>query len=343
MTSTRRRLVILFAALATLAALLAPGPAQAKDKRELTVMSQNLYLGASLGPALDPTFPGGLFGALPVILAEFQATDYVARSGAIADEIAAAGPDIIGLQEVSIWSFATGQTVDFLQILQFQLGLRGLTYVDVASSDNATIVVPGAVTFQDRDVILVNADTPGLSITGSDSGNFAAQFVLSGTPIGDISFNRGWALVDGTFEGKRFRFVNTHLETEDFPSVQEAQTAEFLAGPAKAGGAVIAVGDFNSAADGSTTASYDLLTKAYFDDAWNANPGSDGYTCCQSSSLDNATSELESRIDLVLTHAAARALSAEVVGDTQFRDPLTMPPPFWPSDHAGVVAVIRIH
>ncbi len=339
MTSTRKRIVVLFAALATLAALLSAGPAQAKDKRELTVMTQNLYLGASLGPALDPGFPGGLFGALPVILDEFVRTDYVARSAAIADEIAAARPDLIGLQEVSIWSFATGETVDFLQILQFQLALRGMSYTAEATSYNAVIAVPGFVTFRDRDVILVNNHTPGLEISNSDSDNYTDQYSLLGTPIGDISFNRGWALIDGTFEGKKFRFVNTHLEIEGFASVQEAQTAEFLAGPAKAGGAVIAVGDFNSAADGSNTASYGMLTKAYFDDAWDVNSGADGFTCCQASSLNNATSALESRIDLVLTHAAARTLSAELVGDTAFQGV----PPYWPSDHAGVIAMVRIH
>jgi endonuclease/exonuclease/phosphatase family metal-dependent hydrolase len=135
--------------------------------------------------------------------------------------------------------------------------------------------------------------------------------------------------------------VNTHLETEDWPDEQEAQAAEFLAGPAKKGGAVIAVGDFNSAADGGTTSSYRTLTKSYFNDAWDVNPGDDGWTCCQNDTLTNVPSSLGSRIDLVLTHAAARALSAEVVGDTPFRDPGRWP--FWPSDHAGVVAVVRIH
>ena len=146
-------------------------------------------------------------------------------------------------------------------------------------------------------------------------------------------------MIDGTFEGKKFRFVNTHLETETWPFEQEAQAAEFLAGPAKTGGAVIAVGDFNSAADGSTTASYRMLTKSYFDDAWDVNAGESGLTCCQDGTLTNFPSQLESRIDLVLTHAASRAVSAEVIGDMPFQGV----PPLWPSDHAGVVAVVRIH
>ena len=50
--------------------------------------------------------------------------------------------------------------------------------------------------------------------------------------------------------------------------MQEAQAAEFLAGPGN-GGTVVATGDFNSAADGSTTGTYALLTAPHkFRDVW---------------------------------------------------------------------------
>ncbi len=121
--------------------------------------------------------------------------------------------------------------------------------------------------------------------------------------------------------------------------MQQAQAREFLAGPARGSGAVIATGDFNSAADGSTTTSYADLTRSWFGDAWSVNPGDPGLTCCQNSTLTNPTSILRSRIDLVLTHGAVRPLSAEVVGDSPFQ----AQPPFWASDHAGVVATVRLH
>ena len=360
MTSTRRKIVILFAALATLAALLSAGPAQAKSKRELTVMTQNLYLGADLTPAIAATSELEFVTAVGTIYGTVLFTDFPARSQVIADEIRASGADIIGLQEVSKWTVLGGgglvPSLDFLEILMADLGPG---YSIEAVSHNAMLgpfplALPGtpcapildgeappiftcSVQFEDRDVIIVK-DNPALKVTGSDSGNYDEQVVLSilGQPL---SFNRGWTLIDGKFEGKKFRFVNTHLETETWPSEQEAQAAEFLAGPAKKGGAVIAVGDFNSAADGSSTATYGMLTKSYFDDAWDLNPGDSGLTCCQDGTLANFASELNSRIDLVLTHAASRAVSAEVVGDTAFQGE----PPFWPSDHAGVVAVVRIH
>jgi endonuclease/exonuclease/phosphatase family metal-dependent hydrolase len=194
------------------------------------------------------------------------------------------------------------------------------------------------VSLLDRDVILVNDDNPDLSVFNPQSGRYVAQAEVN-TPVGPLFFDRGWASVDGTFEGKKFRFVNTHLEVGGNADVQEAQGQEFLAGPAKTGGAVIAVGDFNSRADGSSTTTYADLTKSYFDDAWD-DPNDPGFTCCQNETLTNEESELSSAIDFVFTHAPVRALSAYVVGgDTPFQ----MEQPWWPSDHAGVVATLRIH
>ena len=199
------------------------------------------------------------------------------------------------------------------------------------------------MTLQDRDVILVNDDTPGLDVLRSESGDYQEQEVLT-PPVGaPVSFARGWALIDGTFEGKKFRFVNTHLEVESFRATQEAQAREFLAGPAKAPGAVIATGDFNSAADPATTdeptATYAALTRSWFDDAWAVNGGDPGLTCCQNSPLTNPQSQLRTRIDLILLHGPVRAREAHVVGDA----PIQAVQPRWASDHAGVVATLRLH
>ena len=127
-----------------------------------------------------------------------------------------------------------------------------------------------------------------------------------------MSFRRGWATIDGSLKGRPFHFANRHLETEDFPRVQQKQAAEFLAGPALGRGADIATGDFNSAADGSTTKSYALLTKV-FTDAWRVNRGQPGLTCCQNERLT------------VPFHQSPRPV-----------------PPLWASDHAGVVATLRL-
>ena len=91
--------------------------------------------------------------------------------------------------------------------------------------------------------------------------------------------------------------------------MQEKQAAELLAGPAHVRGRLIAVGDFNSAADPATTdkptATYSLLTKSWFRDAWLEAGHGPGLSCCQNGTLSNATSQLYERIDLVLLHTAS--------------------------------------
>jgi endonuclease/exonuclease/phosphatase family metal-dependent hydrolase len=343
----------LVAVLAAAFALALSGVAQAKDKRDVGVMTQNLYLGSSLDAALAATTLPQFLVAANTIWGTVQATNFPVRSDAIADEIAANKPDLIGLQEVTKWTVSGGSTtpsLDFLAILQQDLTDRGLNYSVASVSSNANLPPVPLLTFctggpltctvqlLDRDVILVNNDNPDLTWSNPQSGRYQAQQVITG-PVGPLSFDRGWASIDGTYFGKKFHFANTHLEVENFAAVQEAQGREFLAGPAKSGGAVIATGDFNSAADGSTTTTYADLTKSYFNDAWNTNPGNAGLSCCQNSALSNPTSQLSSRIDLVLTHAASSAQSAALIGNTPFR----ATPPFWPSDHAGVVGTIRIH
>ena len=72
-----------------------------------------------------------------------------------------------------------------------------------------------SVKLEDRDVILVNDDTPGLTWSNPRSGSYVAQEIFN-SPVGELSFDRGWASIDATLMRQPFRFVTTHLETEDF-------------------------------------------------------------------------------------------------------------------------------
>lgn len=328
------------------------GTVAAKDKRELTVMTQNLYLGADIAQVLVATNPTDFLISVAATYGVVQFTDFPTRATAIAAEIDAADADIVGLQEVSNWTSSgpgAPPSLDFLAILQQALTDRGLSFSVAATSHNLSVgPVPlllcsgpfasCLLSYEDRDVILVNDDTAGLDVSNPRSGRYVAQQVVSSL-VGPISFNRGWASIDGQLDGKKFTFATTHFEIEDFAAVQEAQGREFLAGPAKGGAAVIAVGDFNSATDGTTTSTYAGLTKSWFADAWALNSGDPGLSCCQNTTLTNSASEFNSRIDLVLTHGAAGAVEAHLVGDSPFQ----AVPPLWPSDHAGVVATVRIH
>jgi endonuclease/exonuclease/phosphatase family metal-dependent hydrolase len=343
------------------------GHGHGHGKRDLTVMTQNMYLGSSLNPALEATTPEAFVEAVARIYATVQYTNFPQRAEAIADEVQEEEPDLIGLQEVSKWT--TGGLnppagYDFLAILENDLQARGLHYTAASIAHNAKIgpaplalaeqgcVQPGptitcSVELEDRDVILVNDDTPGLTWSNPQSGRYATQQAIE-SPVGPLSFDRGWASIDARLKHQPFRFVDTHLETEESPLVQQTQANEFLAGPAK-GGTVVATGDFNSAADGSTTTSYAQLTApGKFRDSWNEKLLGPGLSCCQESNtpplapgaLNNPVSTFRTRIDLILSRGAARSDGddAHLIGDTPFQ----ATPPFWPSDHAGVVSQLSL-
>lgn len=344
-----------FVIAAATVALLVGGTVPAEAARApVRVMTRNLYLGADLTPALAASTTPAFLGAVAGIYASSRATDFGVRAEAIADEIEDYGPDLVGLQEVTSWQTSGPATVapseDYLPVLLQALNARGLHYAVAATSQNAKIgpvplVAPCGsttvraclVTFIDRDVVLVNQDSRGLRWGNPRAGNFAAQ--LSFTPpvpgAPPVSFNRGWASIDGRFRGQRFHFVTTHLETQGFPEVQRDQAAELLTGPAFGPGSDLLVGDINSAGDRRTTPTYGLLTRK-FRDVWSTRRGP-GYTCCQDSTLTNQSSLLYRRIDVILVHQA-RPGRAWVVGD----EPIAATPPRWASDHAGVVADVRL-
>ena len=342
-----------------------PGKGHGHGKRDLTVMTQNLYLGSSLNPALEATTPEAFVEAVARIYATVQYTNFPQRAEAIADEVEENEPDLIGLQEVSKWTTAglnPPAGYDFLAILENDLQARGLHYTAASISHNANIgpaplvsetcpVVAEqftcSVQLEDRDVILVNDDTRGLTWSNPQSGRYATQQAIE-SPVGPLSFDRGWASIDARLKHQPFRFVDTHLETEESPLVQQTQAAEFLAGPGK-GGTIVVTGDFNSASDGSTTTSYAQLTApGKFRDSWNEKLLGPGNSCCQESNtpplapgaLNNPVSTLRTRIDLILSRGAARSDGddAHLIGDTPFQ----ATPPFWPSDHAGVVSELNL-
>jgi len=370
------RSVRICAAAVTAAALAVGAPSAAsaggsgEGKRDVTVMTQNLYLGSSLDAALVPGItPEQFVAAVASIYGTVVATNFPLRAEKIADEIGAERPDLIGLQEVSKWTAAVTHAVpttveptppsfDFLKILTDALASRGLHYDVVVIAQHVSIppvplVAPQfgcrvtaadcTVAFQDRDVILRNHDAAGLDLdlSTAQAGNFATQ---ASVPLlgQSLSFARGWAAVDGTFDGSKFRFVTTHLEVAEGPAfgqVQEQQARELVAGPLKTLRPVILVGDLNSAADGSTTGSYFTILKALFADAWWTNllKHDPGFTCCQAPLLNNPTSTLDQRIDYVLTRLALPTSAHLLLGEIQ-----GSPLPHWASDHAGLVATVHL-
>ena len=351
--------------MAVVAALLPPGTAAGTaGGPELTVMTRNLYLGTALDNTVTATTPGALIAAATQDWLNVVANDFPTRARALADEIPQARPDVLALQEVSLWRDQTpgdivsgtitpnaGHVVyDFLAILRADLAARHVPYVAESVSTNADAEAPRLdpssangvtdVRLTDRDALLVRAPLAG-KITDPHNGHYAAQFTVP-TFRGPVSFTRGWTLMDYRQDARTpVRIFETHLEVESPPQaaqVQVAQGNEALAIIAGSPYPAVVLGDFNSAADGSTTPTYANLTAALADGWATARPDDPGVTCCQKELLDSVQ-PFAARIDLVLTTWRTPPAQIDRVGTTPFR---LRPPPLWASDHAGVVARLEL-
>jgi endonuclease/exonuclease/phosphatase family metal-dependent hydrolase len=336
------------------------GPKDVGGQRDVTVMTRNLYFGASLDELLLAQNLGEVLYQVELIWAGVQLTDFNVRAKALADEIVEAQPDLIGLQEVALWRTqfpsdtfsgaptpATDVAYDFLQILLDELASRGAHYSVVVSIDNLDTELPVLSTFQDvrltdRDVILARADLPHgyLQVLDTDAGHFDVLLTL---PVGGaipVTVYRGWVAADVKVRGKAFRLVNAHLEDDPAAPIQEFQAWELLLGPTNVDQPVILLGDFNSDTIGTGTDSYEILLSGGFEDAWTDLYAVDsGPTWGHDPDLLNPTPMLTERIDLILYRGNFTLKSIDIVGD---EDGDQAPGGLWPSDHAGVVATFAI-
>jgi len=340
----RKLAVLVVVVLAASMGVAASANADDDSTDRLTVMTRNLYVGSNFTHALTAQTPTEFVQGVSRIWSNVKQTDFRTRAKAIADEIAARRPDVVGLQEASLWERLTGpqpMELDYLRILLAELDARGLSYRAASRVEGFTVTAPAiengelvTLRLTDRDAILVRDDSRELTISSATGQNFAARLSIP-TAIGvTIEVPRMWTQVEGSLDGRPFRVVNTHLDP-DSPAIQVQQAQELLAGPYATNRALIALGDFNSAADGSSTGTYALLTGAGLTDAWG---DAGGFTCCQAELLDNVSSQLSERIDLVMTNAGSRAKETKVVGDRS-QDRMAG---LWPSDHAGVVAELKL-
>src|SRR5262245_14187934 len=351
---TRWKALAVIAAAAALAvpAAQAEEPHPFAGDRQVTVMTRNLFLGTDLNPIFQaPSLPA-LFGAVGAGWAQVQANDFPARAQAIAAEIAAAKPDLVGLQEAMLYrtdvppdgAATPAQTVayDFVDLLVDALAQRGLAYGAVSVFTGTDAELPAGlpptldVRLTDHVVVLARADekTADLKLSNPQSGRYAAALTVP-TVAGPVTLPRGWASVDVKIRGKSFRFVTTHLEAFS-PLIRNPQAAELLAGPAATDLPVVLVGDINSGPGGDPGA-YGLLRAGGFADAWVS--ATAGLTCCHAVDLQDPNPALTKRIDLVMTSGGFATVAADVVGEEPADRTASG---LWPSDHAGVVATLHL-
>ncbi|MFK8017547.1 MAG: endonuclease/exonuclease/phosphatase family protein, partial [Gammaproteobacteria bacterium] len=327
----------------------------------ITIMTRNVYVGADVFRVLnaDPIF---IVPTIAEVYATVEQTNFAERAQVLADEVALFQPHLIGLQEAALVRrqspgdvlfgnpiSATDIDMDFLQMYLDALGERGLNYTVAASVNNADIELPlltddslDDIRLTDRDVILVRSD---VIVQETQAANFTdnVEFEISGVLL---DYLRGYAAATVTIDGRDFRFVNTHLETGGQAEIQAAQAAELVDVLASETLPLIVVGDFNASPESPPERAYGRIAAAGFADVWNNRSIDDtdpGLTCCFNETLTDDEPALTSRIDVLWVrnqpNTALEDVEATVIGANASMQTASG---LWPSDHAGVVATLRV-
>jgi endonuclease/exonuclease/phosphatase family metal-dependent hydrolase len=367
-TSRRGKRLVLLAAVTGLTAFLSSSVAGAQPQQgsKVRVMTQNMYIGP-LGKIREAAAHPE---TLPRVVAEFfnetVDTKPAQRAAAVAEKIHSNHPDLVALQEVGILRTrpgndpkipATEVVHDQLQLLRDALHGDYDTVAVIPNSDVQLVAAAPGVSFvvriTDRTVILARASSNDLKLSNVQVEEYWAKPPVPPAASGLIIPMFGWGSVDVQVNDRKFRFVATHLMgvTPELPAlieIQKAQASELIQSAGKTDLPVVYAGDFNTVV-GSPT--YQILVGSDRVDAWQqknpmalcaeVNPPEvrPGCTCCQNPKLNNPTSELNHRIDLVIVPPRTEIEDVKLVGT----DPATdHPPVLWPSDHAGVVAILKL-
>jgi len=337
------------------------GQSLSKGKGDLRVMTYNVDEGTDFLEVQQATDVNQFLVAVGQTISQVRATDSPSRMQAVANQIIAAGPALVSLQELDRWYTApfnpfTGGCgaptleFDFLQELQDALAAQGAHYaLAMKAQQYAFPLIPGVilpstflcVSVVDEIAILARTDLDPSKFQWSNpkSGQYVSVLQFP-SPFGLLPLPRAWVSVDASFRGKAFRFIGTHLESV-VPSIREAQGGELRAGPANTSLPVILAMDSNAPAFPlPQDPTYMDFIAAGYNDAWTEIfPLVPGLTCCQAQFDNNPVSELYQRIDLILTRGNIEAQNIALFG----ADPATKTPGgLWPSDHAGVAAQLVV-
>ncbi len=321
----------------------------------VSIMTQNMDSGTDLGFVFAS---GGTPESVDLTLAEIQASQIPERADLLAAKIAAEHPDMVALQEATLYRVGpTPQTAtqilyDQLELLLSALDSYDVGYDIVAVNTLTDIALPGtevAVRYTDRDALLVRSDRrpPNFHISDTHTHIYDAGLNFEGL----IGF-QGWISADVHMGNKHFRLVVTHLQSPipgvpEATDVQVAQTGELIHSLRNLTIPVVLCGDFNSDANfGSgpdATPSAALIETAGYADTWRiANKNDPGYTwpLFLEDQLPPPDffqlSEPFERIDLFFSRDI-QVISAKKVLAPALPD--TMPP--YGSDHAGVITTFQ--
>jgi hypothetical protein len=344
---TASRLTFLVLAALCGAAFFAAPAAEARAVR-VKAMTRNLYLGTDLIPIALSSNQSELEQRIAAGFQQVRDNNPAARMRLVAREIKHHNPDLIGIQEAGIWRTgpkgdsrpARNVAFNYLSLLRRAMRRLGLRYRLGKVQPEIDIEGPSAsgvdVRFTQQDALFVRR-RPGLRMLRFRSDNFDSRFDFPSALLGPIAIERGWTSADLSFRGRRFRFVNQHIEAYN-GDVAEAQARELVrrGGPARSSRPMILAGDLNSdpnGAGGQSAAAYNVVAAARFTDTWTAaHPGNPGYTFGLDAALQ--TPDFNRRLDFVFERGRFRTVRSQLFGGSPVGGQ-------WASDHKGVVTTLR--
>jgi endonuclease/exonuclease/phosphatase family metal-dependent hydrolase len=344
------------ALLVALSALVALPAAASAKKQDLKVMARNVYLGADLIPLAGAADRAAFEQAAAQRFQTVQSNDFPRRAKALAAEIRKAKPDVIGVQEATIWrrgadgvkdgpqTPATQVVYDSSKELLKALKAAGSPYREVVGRDWFDFEAPTALNYDiritQRDIILVRKGSK-VKVRKTFRDGFSNHFDVP-TQVGLAQQLRGWVGIDGTLAKKKFRFVTTHLEaySADVANLQMQQLLKSSGPLGSKKRQSILVGDFNSAPSANANdRGTNRAANAYYSaiDGGFRNNLPKRKTCCFAEDLHSTAKPLETWIDHVLVRSSPniKVLKSGIVGTKQVGG-------LYPSDHAGITATLRL-
>jgi hypothetical protein len=359
------RIAICITAIVTLLVLsagLIPARAQlSKGEGDLRVMTYNAFEGTAFLDIQHASNLSEFLVAVGQTITQVRATNPPSRMHAVARQILSAQPALVSVQELDQWSSGPFDPIaqqcgtltlefDMVHELLYALAAQGGSYEVAVQGQQYDIEAPGVMlpnTFLcihavNHVAILARTDLDQSKFhwSNAQSGQYVDRNVFDIPGVGQFPAPRAWVSVDAKFHNETFRFIGTHLDSDN-ATVRSKQGGELRTGPANTSLPVIIAMDANArAAPPPQDATYvDFITAGYSDVWSELFPATSGFTCCQAQFVNNPVSQLSRRIDLILTLGNVGAQDIALFGGDQAS---RTPDGLWPSDHVGVAAQLVV-
>jgi len=266
-----RRLIALFTALLFIPVI----PVHAEEPYRITVMSRNIYLGADVGVALEliPNFPK----AAQFMWDQVKKTDFATRAPKLARESAQDRPEIIGVQEATIWYCKKDLFSDKVEVFNFldqfisATKASGVGYslatangVEAFNLGYSIAAIPYVTKVRDPEVFnpIFGQDTASCGFTIGDAllvrDDVKDRIIQVGNTEYDATYSivptlmtiyRGYTWADFKVQDSVVRLITTHLESiwdENKVPNSALQAQQLVADLKDAKMPIVIMGDFNA-------------------------------------------------------------------------------------------------